>query len=95
MYKSDYSLPQLEKHVYDSTDAGIANIEYNSNGDDDRFFLGPLLVSGLAGGAIGYGLGASRPMPMPIPMPMPQTTVIMPQMQYDHCHNPCGNSFMM
>ena len=68
MYQSDYSVPQSNTVVYDSN---YQNIPGSSNSDEDRFILAPLLVGGLAGGAIGYGLGVSRPYPVPMPMPMP------------------------
>ena len=55
---------------YNSTSNGITT--YTS--EDDRFFLAPFLVGGLAGTALGYGIANnnqinSQPIPM-YPMPM-------------------------
>ena len=59
MYPYDYIIPNNSSTMYrNTTSLQSSNYPYvNMQGhDDERFFLAPLLVGGLAGTALGYGI---------------------------------------
>jgi len=53
MYSHTYSIPNNNQYMYRNSSNYPT---YTTTSDDDRFFLAPFLVGGLAGTALGYGI---------------------------------------
>ncbi len=81
MYPYNYIIPDNSGTMYRNTN-NLQQMDYsygtNMQGpEDDRFFLAPFVVGGLAGTALGFGIAnnnqINRPpccmQPMPMPMP--------------------------
>jgi len=65
MYSHNYNIPTTTYTTYrnDNNYVSSNNYSYPYNGsDDDRFFLAPFLVGGLAGTALGYGIANNNQM---------------------------------
>lgn len=68
MYPYRYIIPNNTKHMY-RTSNNFSSNNYStntySNPDDERFFLAPFLVGGIAGTALGYGIANNNQMNRP------------------------------
>ncbi len=68
MYPSSYIIPNNSTTMYRNT-SGLqsSNYAYSSyqNPDDERFFLAPLVVGGLAGTALGFGIANNNQLNRP------------------------------
>lgn len=82
MYPHSYIIPNNSNTMYrnasslQSSSYPYASSSYSS--DDDRFFLAPFVVGGLAGTALGFGIANNNQLNRPqccgwqyMPMPMP------------------------
>lgn len=59
MYPSSYIIPNSSSNMYRNTNSlQPTNYTYGNfqNTEDERFFLAPLVVGGLAGTALGFGI---------------------------------------
>lgn len=54
MYTHNYIIPRNSNTMYRNSQ--------NYGSEDERFFLAPLLIGGLAGGALGYGIANNNQM---------------------------------
>lgn len=68
MYPYRYIIPNNTKPMY-RTSNNFSSNNYStntySNPDDERFFLAPFLVGGIAGTALGYGIANNNQMNRP------------------------------
>lgn len=84
MYPYNYIIPNNSVGMYRNNN-GLQNLNYSydvyHDANDDRFLLGPLLVGGLAGTALGFGIANNNqinrpqccgPQMMPMPYYLPQ-----------------------
>lgn len=80
MYPYNYIIPNNSNYMYRNTSSlQSSSYPYSSDfqsADDERFFLAPFVVGGLAGTALGFGIANNNQLNRPPccgwqPMPMP------------------------
>lgn len=93
MYPSNYIIPNNSSAMYRNT-SGLQSNNYTygsyQNSEDDRFFLSPFLVGGLAGTALGFGIANNNQINRP-PCCGWQMMPFFPQQQFTNFNN--TNSF--
>lgn len=96
MFPYNYIIPDNSSTMYRNTSSLHSNtypyISTSQSSDDDRFFLAPFVVGGLAGTALGYGIANNNQINRPPccswqVMPMPYY----PQQQFSNFNS--TNSF--
>lgn len=86
MYTNNYIIPNNSSSMYRNT-SSLQNFSYGSfpTSENERFFLAPLVVGGLAGTALGFGIANNnqlnrppccgfQPMPYYYPQQVPNFT---------------------